>query len=81
MFLLLLLFVFVFFCISSLGGGPDDAKEVMQHPFFNTINWEDIFNKRVSLLKYIRQMDVNLTYQIYCNYVTPHLSFYPHFDH
>jgi len=32
----------------SLGGGPDDAKEVMQHNFFTTINWEDIYNKRVS---------------------------------
>jgi len=53
--------------MSSLGGGPDDAKEVMQHPFFNTINWEDIYNKRVSLF-YSRQMDVNLTSQIHvCN--------------
>ena len=38
-----------FLCISSLGGGPEDAKEVMQHPFFSTINWEDIYNKKVIL--------------------------------
>ncbi|KAL9957916.1 hypothetical protein ACROYT_G034871 [Oculina patagonica] len=30
-----------------LGGGPDDAKEVMKHPFFSTINWDDIYHKRV----------------------------------
>ena len=42
------MFFFFFFCIFSLGGGPDDAKEVMQHNFFSTINWEDIYNKRVS---------------------------------
>lgn len=33
--------------LKRLGGGPDDAKEVMQHNFFSTINWEDIYNKRV----------------------------------
>ena len=31
----------------SLGGGPDDAKEVMKHIFFETINWDDILNKKV----------------------------------
>ena len=31
----------------SLGGSPDDAKEVMKHPFFHTVNWDDVFNKRV----------------------------------
>lgn len=30
-----------------LGGGPDDAKEVMKHIFFETINWDDILNKKV----------------------------------
>lgn len=30
-----------------LGGGPDDAKEVMKHKFFETINWDNILNKMV----------------------------------
>ncbi|KAJ7373130.1 RAC-alpha serine/threonine-protein kinase [Desmophyllum pertusum] len=30
-----------------LGGGPDDAQEVMKHPFFGTINWDDIYHKRI----------------------------------
>jgi serine/threonine protein kinase len=30
-----------------LGCGPTDALEVMQHPFFADINWDDIYNKRV----------------------------------
>uniref|UniRef100_A0A8C2ZPX8 non-specific serine/threonine protein kinase n=1 Tax=Cyclopterus lumpus TaxID=8103 RepID=A0A8C2ZPX8_CYCLU len=25
-----------------LGGGPDDAKEVMSHKFFTSINWQDV---------------------------------------
>ena len=38
----------------SLGGGPDDAKEVMKHIFFETINWDDILNKKVINLQYKR---------------------------
>jgi serine/threonine protein kinase len=30
-----------------LGSGPKDAQEVMDQPFFRTINWDDIYNKRV----------------------------------
>lgn len=62
-------------CFSSLGGGPEDAKEVMQHPFFSTINWEDIYHKRVILF----WMDVNLTYQVHVRTSTPlpHPSFGP----
>jgi len=53
----------------------------MQHPFFSTINWEDIYNKRVSSL-YFRKVNVNLTYQIHVRvYVTSHPSSYPSFDH
>lgn len=31
-----------------LGGGPDDAKEVMTHKFFISINWQDVIDKKVS---------------------------------
>ncbi|KFB53105.1 AGAP002161-PA-like protein [Anopheles sinensis] len=31
-----------------LGGGPDDAKEIMAHPFFASINWMDLVHKRIT---------------------------------
>lgn len=30
-----------------LGSGPTDAQEIMSQPFFRTINWDDIYHKRV----------------------------------
>lgn len=30
-----------------LGGGPDDVKEIMAHPFFACINWSDLVLKKV----------------------------------
>lgn len=30
-----------------LGGGPEDVKEIMNHPFFACINWNDLVNKRI----------------------------------
>uniref|UniRef100_A0AAX7VUY3 non-specific serine/threonine protein kinase n=1 Tax=Astatotilapia calliptera TaxID=8154 RepID=A0AAX7VUY3_ASTCA len=30
-----------------LGGGPDDAKEVMSHKFFTSINWQDVIDKKL----------------------------------
>ncbi|NXX99937.1 AKT2 kinase, partial [Centropus bengalensis] len=30
-----------------LGGGPSDAKEVMEHRFFTPINWQDVVQKKV----------------------------------
>lgn len=32
---------------SRLGGGPDDAKEIMQHKFFAGIEWKDVYEKKV----------------------------------
>ncbi|KAF7281219.1 AKT serine/threonine protein kinase [Rhynchophorus ferrugineus] len=31
-----------------LGGGPDDAKEIMAHAFFSSINWKDLELKRIT---------------------------------
>ncbi|KAJ1655725.1 Serine/threonine kinase [Dispira simplex] len=31
-----------------LGSGPSDAEEIRRHPFFKSINWDDIFHKRVT---------------------------------
>lgn len=30
-----------------LGGGPADAQEVMDHPFFEKINWQDLYDRKV----------------------------------
>lgn len=31
-----------------LGGGPDDVKEIQAHPFFASINWKDLENKKIT---------------------------------
>ncbi|XP_045655245.1 RAC-alpha serine/threonine-protein kinase isoform X1 [Ursus americanus] len=33
-----------------LGGGSDDAKEIMQHRFFASIVWQDVYEKKVCTL-------------------------------
>ncbi len=30
-----------------LGSGPTDAEEIMAHPFFRNINWDDVYYRRV----------------------------------
>ncbi|MBE3048118.1 hypothetical protein IMZ48_37560 [Candidatus Bathyarchaeota archaeon] len=30
-----------------LGSGPTDAQEIMSQPFFRSINWEDMYHKRI----------------------------------
>lgn len=31
-----------------LGGGPDDVREIQTHPFFASINWTDLVQKKVN---------------------------------
>uniref|UniRef100_A0A6Q2XTX1 non-specific serine/threonine protein kinase n=1 Tax=Esox lucius TaxID=8010 RepID=A0A6Q2XTX1_ESOLU len=31
-----------------LGGGPDDAKDVMSHKFFSSINWQDVVDRKLT---------------------------------
>lgn len=31
-----------------LGGGPDDAREIMMHAFFRGLNWRDLIDRKVS---------------------------------
>uniref|UniRef100_A0A8C6YJK8 non-specific serine/threonine protein kinase n=2 Tax=Elapinae TaxID=42168 RepID=A0A8C6YJK8_NAJNA len=31
-----------------LGGGPNDAKEVMEHRFFAAVNWQDVVQKKLT---------------------------------
>ncbi|KAH8892928.1 kinase-like protein [Thozetella sp. PMI_491] len=33
-----------------IGSGPTDAHEIMDHPFFAGVNWDDIYHKRVQPL-------------------------------
>ena len=35
------------YVIYRLGGGPDDAKEIMQHKFFAGIEWQDVYERKV----------------------------------
>uniref|UniRef100_A0A671KXS1 non-specific serine/threonine protein kinase n=1 Tax=Sinocyclocheilus anshuiensis TaxID=1608454 RepID=A0A671KXS1_9TELE len=30
-----------------LGGGPDDAKEIMRHSFFTTLHWQHVYDKKL----------------------------------
>jgi RAC serine/threonine-protein kinase len=30
-----------------LGGGPDDVQEIMAHPFFASINWNDLVQRKI----------------------------------
>ncbi|XP_040007048.1 RAC-beta serine/threonine-protein kinase-like [Xiphias gladius] len=34
----------------GLGGGPNDAKEVMSHKFFITVNWQDVVQRKLTPL-------------------------------
>lgn len=35
------------FARCRLGGGPNDAKEVMEHRFFAAVNWQDVVQRKV----------------------------------
>lgn len=30
------------------GGGPEDFREIQQHPFFSSINWNDLLQKKIT---------------------------------
>ncbi|XP_078261482.1 RAC-gamma serine/threonine-protein kinase isoform X2 [Rhinoraja longicauda] len=30
-----------------LGGGPEDARDIMQHSFFSGVNWQDVYDKKL----------------------------------
>lgn len=45
-----------------LGGGPEDAKQIMAHPFFKCINWRDLEMKKVRWS--IREAHISFIFQI-----------------
>lgn len=52
--------------INRLGGSSNDAKEVMSHKFFITINWQDVVQRKVRQCK-VRgsKTDILLTGSLY----------------
>ena len=36
--------------VQRLGGGPEDAKEIMNHVFFASIDWKELEDRKVHLL-------------------------------
>jgi ribosomal protein S6 kinase alpha-5 len=45
-----------------LGGGVDDSLEIKNHPFFKSINWEDLANRRIKapfVPKIMGELDVS----------------------
>lgn len=38
----------VLYVFDRLGGGEADVKDLMSHPFFKNINWQDLVEKKVS---------------------------------
>lgn len=38
--------------VKRLGGGPEDAGEIMQHAFFGTINWTDLEERKVRMNRF-----------------------------
>lgn len=35
--------------LDRIGAGPLGASEIKAHPFFKSINWSDIYNKKIHL--------------------------------
>ena len=33
--------------LKRLGGGPRDAEEIMEHPYFHDVNFDDVFHCRI----------------------------------
>ena len=46
-FIVITINIIIYHDFNSLGGGPSDAEEVMKHPFFHTVNWDDVLHKKV----------------------------------
>lgn len=55
-----------------LGGGPDDAKDVMSHRFFTSINWQDVIEKKVQPGLEAERADVHhLTIVLFLQLIPP----------
>lgn len=53
-----------------LGGGPDDAQEIMSHVFFSSINWLDLEQKKVIIhykLSLNELIQILFFYFVLCN--------------
>jgi serine/threonine protein kinase len=42
-----------------LGGGPKDAQEIKQHPYFKDVDWDKVYNKKLKppiFMNYMNKM-------------------------
>lgn len=51
-----------------LGGGSEDAKEIMQHRFFANIVWQDVYEKKVC----IWPLCLSLDHTCVCTHINTH---------
>ncbi len=35
--------------LDRIGAGPEGAAEIKAHPFFDPINWDEVYNKKTQL--------------------------------
>ncbi len=35
--------------LDRIGAGPEGASEIKAHPFFDPINWDEVYNKKTQL--------------------------------
>ena len=45
-----------------LGGGPRDAQEIKEHPYFKDVNWDDVYNKKIKPPIYMNYMSKMIRY-------------------
>lgn len=57
-----------------LGGGSEDAKEIMQHRFFANIVWQDVYEKKVCIWPLCPSLDH------VCVCARVHIQTLPHTD-
>ena len=39
-------------CVCRLGGGETDAEEVKKHVFFESVDWQELYDKKVMYVGY-----------------------------
>ena len=57
---------------NRLGGGKEDAEEVKRHPFFASVNWQDVYDRKVSNQELLMVIINILTIQDYTTIQAKH---------
>lgn len=45
-----------------LGGGPKDAKEIKEHPYFKDVDWDKVYNKKIPPPKFAESVSKFINY-------------------